>query len=98
MISRIVKMFFDEDKISDFMKTFEDSKQKIRNFEGCNHLQLLRHQTLKNVIYTYSIWDSEDALNSYRKSDLFRETWRKTKVCFCEKPITYTLDQLDWVE
>jgi len=91
-------MFFEEDKLTDFMLIFEDSKLKIRNFEGCQHLQLLRHQNLKNVIYTYSIWDSVEALNAYRNSALFKVTWSKTKVCFCEKPITYTLDQLDWVK
>ncbi len=98
MISRIVKMFFVDEKIDDFINVFEQSKIQIRNFDGCNHLQLLRHQQLKHVIYTYSIWESEAHLNLYRESELFKATWAKTKVLFCEKPVTYTLDQLDWVK
>ncbi len=98
MISRIVKLFFEEDNIITFLTLFENTKQDIRNFDGCEHLQLLRHQEIKHVLYTYSIWKSEHDLNNYRKSVLFRNTWSQTKVLFSERPIVYTLDQIDWVK
>jgi heme-degrading monooxygenase HmoA len=34
---------------------------------------------------TYSIWDSEEALNNYRDSELFGELWPKIKPWFAAK-------------
>ena len=83
MIKRIVKMHFREDAVETFLHdVFEHSKAAIRAFPGCRHMELLRHTTRPNVLFTLSYWESEDALERYRQSELFRGTWVKTKALF----------------
>ena len=41
MINRIVKMTFREEELDNFLQVFEASKDKIRNFPGVKHLELL---------------------------------------------------------
>ena len=85
MIVRIVKMSFREENIQDFLEIFEASKQKIRNFEGVEHLELLRQANAGNIFFTYSLWRSEKELENYRQSELFKEVWAKTKALFSAK-------------
>ncbi len=92
MIKRIVKLTFREDKIDDFQAIFESGKTNIRNFEGCHHVELLRAHSPKNVFFTFSIWESEEALEQYRNSELFQTTWSKTKALFSDKPFAWTVD------
>ena len=89
MLIRIVRMTFQEDKIEDFLVIFNLSKDKIREFEGCQHLELLRDKNAHNVMLTYSYWLSEHHLNTYRNSALFKITWAATKVLFSDKPVAF---------
>lgn len=82
MIVRIVKMHFRKENISQFKEVFEASKQKIRNFPGVLHLELLEDSTESGILFTYSYWESEEALEKYRRSELFLNTWSKTKPLF----------------
>ena len=86
MIKRIVKMSFQPDKIDEFLSLFESVKKKIRNSEGCQHLELLQDQSNPSIIFTYSYWLEERYLEQYRFSDLFESTWAKTKKLFDGKP------------
>jgi heme-degrading monooxygenase HmoA len=36
-------------------------------------------------MFTYSQWDSEESLNAYRQTELFVQTWKRTKTLFQEK-------------
>lgn len=90
-IVRIVRMEFQPEKLEDFYQIFESSKHAIRAREGCKHLELHRDARQHNVLYTYSIWTSEEALNAYRYSDLFAKVWPKTKALFAAKPLAYSL-------
>jgi len=74
---------------------FEPSKSRIRAFPGCRHMELLRHTEQSNVLCTFSIWDSEAALDVYRHSELFRDTWAKTKALFAEKAEAWSMEVLD---
>jgi len=94
MIRRIVKMTFQPDKIDDFLAIFDESHANIRNFPGCEHLELWRAKAPENVLFTYSHWESEAALENYRHSELFRSTWAKTKVLFADKPQAWSVDQI----
>jgi quinol monooxygenase YgiN len=91
MIKRIVKLTFQEDKTEDFRAIFEDNKSKIRGFEGCHHVELLNAKPQGNVFFTFSIWENEEALQNYRQSELFQNTWRKTKALFSDKPEAWTV-------
>lgn len=94
-IKRIVKLTFKEDQIKNFLLIFEESKSLIRQMDGCEHLELWQSTHHKNVLFTYSFWDSEDALNAYRHSDLFKQTWAKTKALFSDKPQAWSVEMLD---
>lgn len=91
MITRFVKLTFEPEKTATFIDVFESSKNLIRNFEGCHHLELLNDVNQPNVFFTLSKWESEEALNKYRYSELFRSVWAQTKIHFAAKPETWSL-------
>ncbi|ADB40531.1 putative quinol monooxygenase [Spirosoma linguale] len=97
MLVRIVRMTFQEDKLDDFHAIFDRSKYHIRAFPGNHHLELLRDPDQPNVRMTYSLWESADALEAYRRSELFRTTWAATKVLFAERPIAFSGEKLEEV-
>ena len=93
MIRRIVKLTFQETKIGEFQQIFEESKALIRDFPGCQHLELWQAKSpLHMVFMTYSHWEDEAALERYRHSSLFKETWAKTKILFAAKPEAWSLE------
>jgi quinol monooxygenase YgiN len=90
MLIRIVRMTFDPDKVEDFLEIFHRSKDKIRAFAGCQHLELLRDLHHPHVFTTYSKWTGPDALEAYRQSELFQTTWAATKALFAAKPVAFS--------
>lgn len=89
-------MTFREEAIQTFIaEVFEQSKARIRAFEGCQHMELLRNKTRPNVLFTLSIWDDDSALEAYRASALFADTWTKTKALFAEKAEAWSVEVLD---
>lgn len=90
-IVRIVKMTFQEDKIEAFQTLFAGRKDRIRNFAGCKHLELWQDEKQKNIFFTYSIWENETALDHYRFSGFFKETWALTKALFDGKAEAWTV-------
>ncbi len=91
MILRIVQMRFRADAVDDFLTLFEERKQLIRRFEGCEHLELWQDEQDEAVFFTYSHWQSEAHLNHYRFSELFKDTWTKTKALFAGKPQAWSV-------
>lgn len=91
MINRLVKMEFDPEKTNTFRELFARQQQQIRQFPGCLHLELWEHPASGNTFFTFSQWESEAALEAYRHSNLFRETWAATKVLFSAKPAAWTV-------
>ncbi len=91
MITRFVKLQFTPERIPEFLEVFEKSKNQIRNFPGCRHLELLNDVQNPHVFFTLSKWDSEEDLNKYRYSELFRTIWAQTKIHFEAKPETWSL-------
>ena len=49
MFVRIVKMGFAPENIEAFLANFDANKDKIRNFEGCQFLELYRDKNNKAV-------------------------------------------------
>lgn len=90
MLVRIVRMTFKRDKVEEFISVFEDTKQNIRGFEGCLHLELLQDYEESNVFMTYSHWVDEDALEGYRHSKVFKNVWAQTKPLFSDKPVAFS--------
>ena len=86
MITRIVKMTFSPEKVEEFLFVFNQKKALIAGFEGCEYLELVRDKDNKNIFFTISRWKEEIYLEKYRSSELFQQTWSKTKVLFSDKP------------
>ncbi len=86
MLTRIVRMVFAPEFVSEFEQLFESKSKYIREFDGCQKLELWQDAKFTNVFYTHSIWDSEDALERYRQSALFKSVWSQTKIGFADKP------------
>ena len=94
MIVRIVRMTFDPARVPAFLEVFGAAGEKIRGFEGCSHLELLQDVNHPHIYCTYSIWDSEEHLNKYRFSRLFKDTWAQTKPLFIEKAVAFSLEKV----
>ena len=94
MLIRIVRMYFKEDSVNDYLKIFEESKEQIRNFEGCLKLELLQDYSQEYIITTYSYWKDKKCLDNYRNSGLFMDTWGKTKKLFSQNPMAFSCIRL----
>jgi len=92
MIRRIVKMTFRLEATTEFESIFNDSCDRIRGFEGCSSLELTKGVEDPRVYFTISTWLSEDHLNSYRNSDLFKSTWASTKALFEDRPQAWSTE------
>lgn len=97
MILRIVRMEFRTDETENFQQLFDRKKHHIRAFPGCIELALHKDTRHEGVRYTVSKWESEAALEAYRHSDLFTSTWEQTKALFAERPLAYSLEQMEEV-
>jgi heme-degrading monooxygenase HmoA len=91
MIKRIVKLTFQPEKLPDFFGIYDESHELIRAFPGCQHLELFQVIDQPNICFTYSFWDSPEALEAYRHSDLFKATWARTKVLFSDRPEAWSV-------
>lgn len=93
MIIRIVKMTFRPQAVPEFLHIFEQTKEHIRGFDGCERLELLQHAEQEHVFFTYSWWQHPNDLEAYRHSELFKEVWGKTKALFGDKPEAWSLNK-----
>lgn len=84
-------MSFRKEKLQQFESIFKASKDKIKSFDGCKHVELLNDVHHPTIFFTYSHWESEAHLEIYRQSELFKSTWAKTKVLFDKQPEVWTL-------
>ncbi len=95
-IKRIVKLTFRPEAVQTFLtEVFEPSKARIRSFPGCLHMELLQNAEQPNVLFTLSIWESEEALEHYRNSELFKDTWKKTKALFDDRASAWSTKLID---
>lgn len=95
MLIRIVRMTFRPEEVKRFLDNFDANKEKIRNFPGCRHLELWQDENQKNIFMTFSHWDSEEALNQYRDSELFKSLWSYTKTLFADKPSAFSSKKIE---
>lgn len=91
MLVRTVRMTFRPDRLDEFLgEVFRPSAPQIRAFAGCRHLELWEDARYPNVLTTYSLWDDAEALEAYRQSDLFRQTWARTVGLFAAPPVAHS--------
>lgn len=93
MITRLVKLTIDKNKIADFEKIFVSNRDKIAGFPGCKSVKVMKDVNAPNIYFTYSIWESEEAINNYRSSELFGSIWPNAKKTFIDKPEAWSLEE-----
>lgn len=89
---RIVKLTLDPDHLDDFIAHFDTVKNNINSFPGCVGMQLLTDKNQKGIVFTYSKWENEGALESYRNSELFQGIWPNVKKWFIDKPQAWSTE------
>lgn len=77
-----MKLQFRQTEIATFIRIFDENKLNVSNFNGCLGMRLLKDIQNPCVFYTYSQWESEEALNNYRKSTIFNMVWISIKPLF----------------
>jgi len=92
MITRIVQLEFEFDKIEDFLSFFDGVNQVVNTFPGCSGMKLYQDINTPTKVLTYSHWEDEAALNDYRNSDAFHKIWSTIKPWFCEKPQAWSVN------
>jgi quinol monooxygenase YgiN len=88
---RIVKMSFKPDNTETFQEIFDERKEQIAGYPGCEKVELLRSG---DIFFTYSVWRDEEALESYRNSALFNATWALVKPLFAAKAEAWSAQKL----
>ena len=91
MITRLVKLTLQPSRKEDFTNLFRDMQGSIKSFPGCSGVELFRDLKQTDIVFTYSTWDSVEALEAYRRSDLFRNTWEKAKAFFSKPAEAWSL-------
>lgn len=81
MIKRIVKLHIRLEEQEVFKKFFLQSRSTILLFD-CHHVECLQSIEDPATFFTYSHWESVEALNEYRHSDEFAAIWKNTKALF----------------
>ena len=87
-----MKMTFQADKADRFLQHFDLVSEKIRTFDGCEGLSLVRDRKDERIFFTLSRWSGPEALESYRNSPLFLDTWSKVKPMFDKKAKAWSVD------
>ena len=96
MVKRIVVMELLPGTEGRFLDIFDAIKNEIRSQRGCMSLELLRSSNKEETsIWTISLWQSIDDLETYRSSPLFQKTWSEVKTLFLNKAKAWTLTSID---
>lgn len=94
MITRIVKLTMAEENIDKFKSYFDTVCDIIRHQPGCHKLQVWQDIHNPQIFFTYSIWDAEKDLDTYRYSDFFAVFWKTVKPWFAAKAEVWSFDVL----
>ncbi|HYK76244.1 MAG TPA: antibiotic biosynthesis monooxygenase family protein [Daejeonella sp.] len=91
MITRIVQLNIQPEHLPAFKEIFYQSKPLIEAFGGCEKTDLFNDLENPTQCFTISYWHSDEDLQTYRSSDLFKTTWAKVKPLFAERARAWSL-------
>lgn len=95
MITRIVQLKFNHDfSWNAFRKLYEERNPATRGVPGCVEVKIMKDVNAPNIYYTVSKWSSNEALENYRSSEYFAETWPMVKSTLAEKANAFTIEDL----
>ena len=95
MITRIVMLNFQPDRVDEFLEIFNQNKQVLAKSDGCIRLEIFKSTNDTDTYVTISNWQSEEHLEMYRQSELFKYIWSKVKPLFNNKAQAWTLNTLN---
>jgi quinol monooxygenase YgiN len=65
-----------------FMALFESHRSAISEMPGCEDLQILSDACNSGIFFTLSQWKSQEYLDQYRNSEIFKTLWPQVKNLF----------------
>ena len=92
MITRLVKLSLQPDKARQFEALFYQTQALIEGFEGCHKTNLFKVADNDSQYFTISYWNTEQDLENYRASTLFKNVWSQVKPLFSAKAEAWTLN------
>lgn len=98
MIVRIVQLKIEPEDIDDALGLISEVAPKVRGMSGCTYLEILRDVKNQNNVTTYSHWNSELDLNTYRHSEVFKAFWSKIKPLFSEPAGAWSSERIEMHE
>jgi heme-degrading monooxygenase HmoA len=90
-ILRVVRMDFRAEECGPFDLLFEDARSRISAVPGCLGVTCFSDVAGGGGRTTFSVWQSERALEAYRESALFKEVWALTKPGFQSRPVAWSM-------
>jgi len=94
MIIRVVKLNLRREGLDVFMSLFLPRSEHVRNFPGCQYLQLWKDVEKPDIYFSYSWWESPAHLEAYRKSEVYKEVWALLKSQFGDRPEAWTVEKI----
>jgi hypothetical protein len=82
MIHRFVKLEFSRKELPAVRTLFANAAPHVRDFEGCEYLEILFDVKQRGKVITYSHWQSLEHLDAYRHSPVFQDFWLTIKPHF----------------
>ena len=92
MITRLVKLSLQPEKAESFESIFYQTQSLIESFEGCQQTNLFKVAGTPYQYFTISYWQTEQDLENYRQSTLFKNVWAQVKPLFSAKAEAFTLE------
>lgn len=86
MIVRLVALKIQLDKVEEFKQFFGTIYDGIRAAQGCLSLRVVADLEGLGEFFTVSEWESAAALEAYKNTAFFRETWPRVKTFLRDKP------------
>ena len=94
MVTRIVKLRMQEKEVGTFKNYFATVCDIIRHQPGCHLLQAWQDINDPRIFFTYSVWDGEADLETYRNSAFFLQFWKTVKPWFSDKAEVWTFEKI----
>lgn len=92
MITRIVKLEFQPERLEDFLRYFDSISHVVNDFPGCIGMKLYQDVEQRHIVMTYSHWNSPEDLENYRCSEAFGKIWPTIKPWFAQRPEAWTVN------
>ena len=94
-MKRIVRMTLkNEDALQAFQNIYAKRNPYKNGVAGCLSVEILRDINESNICYTLSEWETNEALEEYRNSAYFKQTWPMVKALLSKRAEAYSLETL----